>query len=127
MNKLTIYTKINIYYCNGMDKPVIIANSLYDLFNNDNAKKFLPTNTEEFKDLKKSIYFYVKDKNIISIDYKLGLKYNIFICKNSLLSQLMELWGYSEEQAKKSFTNFINDKANNKLVWKKITDMYNQY
>lgn len=127
MNKLTIYTKINVYYCNGVDKPKIIANSLYDLFNNANAKKFLPTNKEEFKDLKQSIYFYVKDKNIISIDYKLGLKYNIFICKNSLLSQLMELWGYSEEQAKKTFTNFITDNDNNKLVWEKITDMYNQY
>lgn len=125
--KLTIYSKMNVYYCNGSNKPIIIANSIRDLFNNENAKKFLPKNTKEFKKLKKSIYFYVSDENLVSVDYKLSFKYNIFICKNSLLSQLMEFWGFSEQEAKEHFTNYITENDNNKRIWENIVDICNQY
>lgn len=125
--KLTINSKMNVYYCSGMDKPKIIANSIKDLFNSKNARDYLPIDNEEFKELKNNIYYFMRKNDIVDVDYVLSSDYNIFICKNSLIGQLIKLWGFSEERAKKSFTNFINDKANNKLVWQNIVDFYYDY
>lgn len=126
-DKLTIYTKMNIYYCDGINKPELIAKSLKDLFNNDNAKDCLPTDKEEFNDLKSNIYYCTRNNDLVDVDYSLSSDYNIFICKNSLLGQLTSVWGLATENAKKDFTNLFKENANNKLVWKNIAHFYDEY
>lgn len=115
-DKLTIYSKMNIYFCDGMSKPTVIANSIKDLFNNKNARDYLPEETVEFKDLKEQTYYNVKNNNFVDVAYKLLTDCNIFINKSTMMEYLTKICGFTEEQAKKHFTNYINDTENNKLV-----------
>lgn len=115
-DKLTIYSKMHVYYCDGMDKPEIIANSLNDLFNNKNARDYLPDETEEFKDLKENIYFDIKNNNFVDVAYRLFVDCNIFLSKNNMLEYLTKICGFTEEQAKNHFTDYVQDTNNNKRV-----------
>lgn len=114
--KLTIYTKLNVYYCNGILKPKIVANSIYDLFNNKNARDYLPTNKAEFKNLKTDIYYWFKIHDFIDVAYFLIVDYNLFINTNNMIEYLTKICGFTTEQAKKHFTNYITDTDNNKRV-----------
>lgn len=115
-DKLTIYSKMNVYYCDGMDKPEIIANSLKDLFNNKNARDYLPTDKEELKDLKENIYFDIKNSNFVDVAYRLLTDCSIFLNKSNMIEYLTKICGFTKEQAKKHFTDYIQDTDNNKRV-----------
>lgn len=115
-NKLTIYSKMNVYYCDGTDKPTIIANSIKDLFNNKNARDYLPEETEEFKDLKESIYYNVRNNDFVDVVYRLLTDCSIFLNKSNMIEYLAKICGFTKEQAKKHFTDCIKDTDNNKRV-----------
>lgn len=115
-NKLTIYSKMHVYYCDGMDKPEIIAKSLKDLFNSKNARDYLPTDKEELKDLRENIYFNIKENNFVDIAYRLFVDCNIFLNKNNMIEYLTKICGFTKEQAKKHFTDCVQDTDNNKRV-----------
>ena len=108
-DKLTIYSKMHVYYCDGMAKPEIIANSLKDLFNSKSARDYLPTDTKEFKDLKENTYFDVKNSNFVDVAYRLLTDCNIFLNKNNMIEYLTKRCGFSKEQAKKHFTDYVQD------------------
>lgn len=116
MNKLTIYSKMNVYYCDGFDKPKIIANSIKDLFNNKNARDYLPEDKEVFKELKENTYFDVRHNNLLDVAYRFLTDCTIFINKNNMIEYLTKICGFTEEQAKKYFTDYIHDTDNNKHV-----------
>lgn len=115
-DKLTIYSKMNVYYCDGMDKPTIIANSVKDLFNNKDARDFLPTDTEEFKDLKKAVYYNVRNNDFIDVVYRLLTDCSIFLNESNMIEYLTRVCGFTKEQAKKHFTDYVQDTGNNKRV-----------
>lgn len=115
-DNLTIYSKMNVYYCDGFSKPKLIANSIKDLFNAENARDYLPTDKEEFKNLKKDIYYWFRIHDFIDVAYFLMVDYNLFINKNNMVEYLTKTCGFTNEQAKKHFTNYINDTDNNKRI-----------
>lgn len=115
-DKLTIYSKMNVYYCDGFDKPKIIANSLKDLFNNKNARDCLPTDKEEFKDLKEHVYYNVRNNDFVDVAYRLLTDCSIFLNKNNMIEYLTNVCGFTAEQAKKHFTDYVQDTDNNKRV-----------
>ena len=115
-DKLTIYSKMNVYYCDGMAKPTIIANSIKDLFNNKNARDYLPEETEEFKDLKENIYYNVRNNDFVDVVYRLLTDCSIFLNKSNMVEYLTKVCGFTIEQAKNHFTDCIKDTDNNKRV-----------
>lgn len=115
-DKLTIYSKMNVYYCDGFDKPTIIANSIKDLFNNKNARDYLPTDKEEFKDLKENTYFDIKENNFVDVVYRLLTDCSIFLNESNMIEYLTNVCGFTAEQAKKHFTDYLQDTDNNKRV-----------
>lgn len=123
-NNLTIYSKMNVYYCDGFSKPVLIANSIKDLFNAENARDYLPTEKEEFKDLKEHTYYNVRHNDFTDVAYSLATDCGIFITKSYLFSFLKNIWGFTEERAKKTFTDYFDENENNKLIEKNIQEFY---
>lgn len=117
-DKLTIYSKMNIYYCDGMTKPTIIATSIKDLFNN--AKDYLPSDKEEFKDLKENTYYDIRNNNWVDVIYRLSTECYIFTNKNSITKYLTKVCGFNKQQAEKHFTNYVIDTENNKRVFDNI-------
>lgn len=115
-DKLTIYSKMHVYYCDGFDKPTIIANSIKELFNNKNARDYLPTDRGEFKDLKENIYYNVRNNDFVDVVYRLLTDCSIFLNKNNMVEYLTKSCGFATEQAKKHFTDYIKDTENNKRV-----------
>lgn len=115
-DKLTIYSKMHVYYCDGFDKPTIIANSIKELFNNKNARDYLPIDKEEFKDLKEHVYYNVRTNNFVDVVYRLLTDYSIFLNKSNMIEYLAKICGFTAEQAKKHFTDYVQDTDNNKRV-----------